>query len=346
MATEIDLDDYDYALPPERIAQEPSDARDAARLLVLERATGSIHHARVRDLPEWLDAGDLIVRNATRVLSARLRGHKETGGGAEALLLRAADAPGHFRALVKTRGRLRPGLKLVFEGGGARLEAELTELGDDGEVTLAFAPEDDPYAAGEMPLPPYIRRDAARTADEERYQTVFARVPGSIAAPTAGLHFTPPLLDRLEAAGIAAAEVLLHVGPGTFRPLSDAALASGRLHAERYELPPETAAAIDAARERGGRVVAVGTTTTRVLESCATGDGRVRADTGTTELFLHPGRPFRVVDALLTNFHLPRSSLLLLVAAFAGRERLLDAYAVAIREGYRFYSYGDAMLVL
>lgn len=346
MSNEIDLDAVDYALPPECIAQEPAAERDAARLLVLERASGTIHHAFVRDLPEWLAAGDLVVRNATRVVPARLRGRKETGGGAEALLLRAGDAPGEVVALVKTRGRLRPGIKFGFDGGESTLEAELSSLGEDGEVTLTFAPDADPYAAGEMPLPPYIRRDAAWPADAERYQTIFARVPGSIAAPTAGLHFTEALDARLEAARIARAEVVLHVGVGTFRPLRAEDLARKRLHEERFELPDETAAAIGAARARGGRVVAVGTTTTRVLESRAAPDGGVHAGAGATDLFLYPGCRFSVVDALLTNFHLPRSSLMLLVAAFAGRDRLLDAYAVAIREGYRFYSYGDAMLIL
>ena len=193
MPTELDLDDYDYALPPSCIAQEPSVERDQARLLVLERDSGALHHARVCDLADWLSAPDLLVRNATRVVPARLRGRKETGGAAEALLLRAAEAPGHFVALVKARGRLRPGQKLAFDAAGAPLEAELVALGDAGEVTLAFAPGADPYAAGEMPLPPYIRRDAAEPRDAERYQTIFARVPGSIAAPTAGLHFTPEL---------------------------------------------------------------------------------------------------------------------------------------------------------
>ena len=346
MPTELDLDAYDYALPPECIAQQPCAARDDARLLVLERASGARHHARVRDLPDWLAAGDLLVRNATRVVPARLRGRKETGGGAEALLLCDAGSPGHYHALVKTRGRLRAGLKFVFEGDDAALEAELVALRSDGEVTLAFAPDVDPYAAGEMPLPPYIRRDARDPVDVDRYQTVFARVPGSVAAPTAGLHFTPALDRRLADAGVATAEVVLHVGAGTFRPLRDADLARGTLHAETFVLPEETADAITSARARDARVVAVGTTTTRVLESCGDGARQVRAGRGETDLFLHPGHRIDVVDALLTNFHLPRSSLLLLVAAFVGREPLLDAYAEAIREGYRFYSYGDAMLIL
>jgi len=213
-------------------------------------------------------------------------------------------------------------------------------------VRLRLPPDASPYAVGETPLPPYIRREAPHPADAERYQTVFARVPGSVAAPTAGLHLSRALLAELARAGVERAEVVLHVGPGTFRPLRPEDLARGRLHAEPFELPAEAAERVAATRERGGRVVAVGTTAARVLEARATPDGRVRAGRGETDLFLRPGRPFRAVDALLTNFHLPRSSLLLLVAAFGGRERVLDAYAEAVRRGYRFYSYGDAMLLV
>ncbi|HXV35649.1 MAG TPA: S-adenosylmethionine:tRNA ribosyltransferase-isomerase, partial [Myxococcota bacterium] len=225
------------------------------------------------------------------------------------------------------------------------LDAELLAVDADGSGTLGFEPGVDPYASGEMPLPPYIRRDAAQPEDADRYQTTFSRVPGSIAAPTAGLHLSERLLDELAQRGIERAELVLHIGVGTFRPLRDEDLARHRLHDEAFELPAATAAAIDRARERGGRVVAVGTTVTRVLEARACEAGRVRAGSGTTDLFLAPGDRFRCVDALLTNFHLPRSSLLLLAAAYAGRERLLAAYAEAVRSGYRFYSYGDAMLI-
>jgi len=343
----VDLADFDYALPPERIAQQPTPERDDARLLRLPRTHGAIAHAHVRDLPELLRPGDLLVRNATRVLPARLRGRKPTGGAVEALLLGALPgSPGRFHALLKRTGRTRPGAKLRFGPAGRELDAELVERGDDGQVVLAFAPDADPYAIGETPLPPYIRRDAARPEDAPRYQTVYARVPGSVAAPTAGLHLSEALLARLVARGVEISDLVLHVGPGTFRPLSPARLASARLARETYSLPAETAERIAKTRARGGRVVAVGTTSARVLEACATVDGRVEPGAGETDLFLRPGSPFRVVDALLTNFHLPRSSLLLLVAAFAGRERILAAYAEAIRAGYRFYSYGDAMLVL
>ena len=343
----MDLADFDYALPPERIAQQPTPERDAARLLRLPRREGPLAHTHVRELPELLRPGDLLVRNVTRVVPARLRGHKATGGAVEALLLGALPAaPGRFHALLKLTGRSRPGAKLRFGPAGAELDAELVERGAAGQVVLAFAPDVDPYAIGETPMPPYIRRDAARPEDAPRYQTVYARVPGSVAAPTAGLHLSEALLARLALRGIEIADLVLHVGPGTFRPLAPEQLASGILSREAFSLPAETAAHVAAARARGGRVIAVGTTSARVLEACATSEGRVEPGAGETDLFLRPGSKFRVVDALLTNFHLPRSSLLMLVAAFAGRERVLTAYAEAIRAGYRFYSYGDAMLVL
>jgi S-adenosylmethionine:tRNA ribosyltransferase-isomerase len=343
----MDLADYDYHLPASRIAQEPTPERDGARLLRLARASGRIEHASIRELPALLRPGDLLVRNATRVLPARLRGRKASGGSAEALLLGALPGrPGCFAALLRATGRARPGAKLRFGPPEAALEAELLERGEQGRVVLAFPPDADPYAAGEAPLPPYIRRPAPRPADAARYQTVYARVPGSVAAPTAGLHLSQALLARLAERGIACADLVLHVGPGTFQPLTAGRLERGRLPGEAYRLPPETAAAIAATRARGGRVIAVGTTSARVLETCATPDGSVAAGEGVTELFLRPGSRFRVLDGLLTNLHLPRSSLLLLVAAFAGREPLLAAYHEAIREGYRFYSYGDAMLVL
>lgn len=340
------LADYDYALPADRIAQRPAEPRESARLLILERAGGPVRHRRVSDLPGLLRAGDLLVVNATRVVPARLRGEKASGGRAEALLLGPGGSAGRWRALVRCRGRLRPGLGLRFGSGAVGFDAELEEVAGDGEVVLRIAPEVDPYRAGEAPLPPYIRRAAPDPADQAAYQTTFARVPGSVAAPTAGLHLGPAVLAALAAAGIERAEVVLHVGPGTFRPLRPQDLDAGRLYAERFELPEATAAAVTRARAHGGRVVAVGTTTTRVLEARARDDGSVAAGAGETDLFLRPGARFAVVDALLTNFHLPRSSLLMLAAAFAGREPLLAAYAEALRLGYRFYSYGDAMLIL
>ena len=340
----LELADFDFALPPELIAQEPPPTRDGGRLLCLARATGALAHARIRDLPSQLRPGDLLVVNATRVLPARLRGRKHSGGSAEALLL-ASLGDGLHRALVRASGRLRAGQQLVFARGCDSLAAEIVALEPDGSVVLAFASDASPYALGETPLPPYIRRSEPRADDVERYQTSYARVPGSVAAPTAGLHLSPSLLRALDARGVERAELLLHVGVGTFRPLGAEQLASRRLHAEAFDLPEQTARAIERTRERGGRVVAVGTTTARVLETRAREEGRVAPGRGETELFLAPGDRFRVVDALLTNFHLPRSSLLLLVAAFAGREPVLHAYAQAVRSRYRFYSYGDAMLV-
>jgi len=253
------------------------------------------------------------------------------------------DTPGRYHALLRHSGRIRLGAKYRF--GSPAFGAEVVEIVEDGVVVLAFEAGIDPYQAGEMPLPPYIRRPSADPTDSERYQTTYARVPGSVAAPTAGLHLSERLLERLSTRGIERAEVVLHVGLGTFRPVTLENLRTGRLHSEAYELPAATAEAIDRTRARGGRVVAVGTTATRVLESCAEGRGRVRAGGGETELLLAPGSEFRVVDGLLTNFHLPGSSLLLLVSAFAGRSAVLAAYADAIRHGYRFYSYGDAMLI-
>jgi len=375
------LDDYDFELPARCIAQSPTARREDARLMLLERRSGRVVEAgaehRVQALTRWLRAGDLLVLNTTRVLPARLVGRKASGGAAEVLLLGPAapasddrdsdGSPGVYRALLKCRGRVRAGLELQLGLNGG-LSARVAAVHERGEVTLVFDPSRDPYAEGVAPLPPYIRRPAApstatRSADDglaveqpgpdataldlERYQTVYARTPGAIAAPTAGLHLSHALLDALRAGGVEIAEIVLHVGAGTFRPLDAGALRSGRLHAETYQLGEQTAEAIERTRRRGGRVIAVGTTTTRVLESRATDEGGVRPGSGETDLFLRPGGPpFRVVDGLLTNFHLPRSSLLLLVAALVGREPLLAAYQRAIVEGFRFYSYGDAMLIL
>ena len=366
------LDDYDFELPEALIADRPAPDRAASRLLVLDRGTGGIAASggshRVSALPSWLRRGDLLVVNATRVLSARLLGRKRSGGAAEALLLgreeaRAAGEP--YRALLKCTGRVREGLELEF-GAQQPVRCTVEQLHGRGEVTLLFEAGADPYAEGLAPLPPYIQRKRAEAAaaagrsgaareddalDQDRYQTVFAREPGAVAAPTAGLHLSEALLGELEAMGVERAEVILHVGAGTFRPLEREAFETGRLHEERFVLPPETAAAIAATRARGGRVIAVGTTTTRVLESCAAGGGLVEPASGKTELFIQPPEeeapsPFRVVDGLITNFHLPRSSLLLLVAAFVGQRPLMAAYRAAIEQGYRFYSYGDAMLIL
>jgi S-adenosylmethionine:tRNA ribosyltransferase-isomerase len=308
----------------------------------------------VRDLPSWLRAGDLLVLNATRVRSARLIGQKASGGAAEALLLGPAPVTEgsketRYRALVRCTGRIREGLLFRF-GTELQLAATITAIHERGEVSLQFDSQLDPYAYGEAPLPPYIRRrpgDADGSSDLERYQTVYAREPGAIAAPTAGLHFTQALFRRLQESGVAIAEVVLHVGAGTFRPLDAEALTTGALHSEHFDLPPQTIEAIESTQRSGGRVIAVGTTTARVLESQANAQGQLVAGSGTTDLFIRPGgKGFRVLDGLLTNFHLPRSSLLLLVAEFIGRGPLLAAYTHAIEQGFRFYSYGDAMLIM
>jgi S-adenosylmethionine:tRNA ribosyltransferase-isomerase len=341
--------DFDYPLPEELVAQEPASPRDASRLLVLPRRQGPVRHLRFRDLPDLLAPGDLLVLNDTKVIPARLEGAKETGGRCELLLCEPlpADpaAPGaRFRALARASKPVRPGQKLAFGDLAAVVEAAEGE----GFVAVRFDRAGPAFGealarVGHVPLPPYIRRPDG-PLDRERYQTVFARDPGSAAAPTAGLHFTPELLGRLEARGVGRSWVTLHVGPGTFLPVRGGDLAHHRMHEEPYRVPEETAAAFRACRARGGRVVAVGSTAVRTLESAHVG-GSLRPGDGRTSLFVTPGYVFRAVDAVITNLHLPRSTLLMLVCAFAGRERVLAAYGEAVAERYRFYSYGDAMLV-
>jgi len=337
---------YDYALPPEAIAQVPVEPRDAARLLVLDRARDAREHAVFRDLARFLAPGDLLVVNDTRVVPARLLGRKLPAGGAVELMLVEALSARSFQALVRMSGRARAGSAVdLGDGDRARLVRPLGRAGWEIEIEGAGDLPAWLERHGHVPLPPYIRR-ADRPEDRDWYQTVYAERPGAVAAPTAGLHFTPGLLTQLEAGGIARARVTLHVGPGTFQPLRAEELRRGELHPETYELPEATAASVAATRARGGRVVAVGTTSARVLEACADGRRGVTPARGRTRLFIQPPYQPRVVDALITNFHLPRTSLLMLVAAFAGRERILEAYAEAGARGYRFYSYGDAMLIL
>ncbi len=344
--------DFDYDLPPELIAQEPAARRDASRLLVLRRAGGAREHRRMADLPDLLAPGDLLVLNNTRVTPSRLFARKaETGGRVELLFLEAA-APGEWDVLLRAHHRPRPGDRLLLDAAGAA--ATFVADGRHGAARLRLEAGVDLPALlereGQMPLPPYIRRKAASperaAADRERYQTVYASRPGAVAAPTAGLHFTPELFARLAARGVARTEVTLHVGPGTFRPVTAERVEEHRMDAERWELPAETAAAVAAARARGGRVVAVGSTSVRTLETAAARPEGFGPGAGRTELFIVPPHTFRVVDGLLTNFHLPRSTLLMMVCAFAGRDAVLGAYADAIREHYRFFSYGDAMLIL
>ncbi len=334
--------DFDYELPPEAIAQEAA-PRGKSRLLALD-LDGAARHRTIRDLPALLAPGDLLVLNDTRVIPARLFGRRAGSGGAVEILLLERVGPCEWEALTRPGRKTRPGARLDFDG----LSAEVTGVGDDGRRRLRFSEPVEGHLdrLGHVPLPPYIHRtDTA--ADRERYQTVWARHPGSVAAPTAGLHFDEALLAAIGARGVGIAHVTLHVGIGTFRPVAVEEVAEHRMDRERYDLPEATAAAIREAHRLGGRIVAVGTTVVRTLEGHAAATASTAADlpagAGATELFITPGFPFRVVDALLTNFHLPRSTLLMLVAALAGRERVLAAYGEALRLGYRFFSYGDAM---
>jgi S-adenosylmethionine:tRNA ribosyltransferase-isomerase len=355
----MDVDAFDFELPPNLIAQRPAAERTDARLLHLPRADGPTAHGSVRDLPFRLRPGDLLVANDTRVFPARLLGHRVPSGGAvECLLIApvpdaaATAADRRWHALMHPGQKLKPGARIRFAGcDGLTLHGEVLARLFHGRRLVRLWTEDGRAvddvvdAIGHVPLPPYITREDL-PADRERYQTVFAAHRGSVAAPTAGLHLSAPLLAALGARGIDLATVTLHVGYGTFQPVRVARVEDHRVDAERYEVSAAAAAAINDAVDRGRRIVAVGTTTTRVLEFLASAhDGRLVAGAGSTDLFIHPGHRFRLVGGLLTNFHLPRSSLLMLVAAFGGDERVMAAYREAVALGYRFYSYGDAMLI-
>jgi S-adenosylmethionine:tRNA ribosyltransferase-isomerase len=341
----MQLSDFDYDLPERLIAQEPVSPRDASRLLVLP-PVGPPEHRRFTDLEALLAPGDLLVFNDTKVIPARLVGRKATGGKIELLLCEPLEAGlgARWRAMGQASKPIRVGTVVELEGLSARVEAVegegfyLVLLDREGEALEAALAR-----AGRVPLPPYIRREPG-PQDRERYQTIWARAPGSAAAPTAGLHFTERLLARLDARGVRRTSVTLHVGPGTFLPVRGESLEGHRMHPERYDVPPAAAAAIAACRARGGRVVAVGTTTVRTLESAFDGEG-IAAGPGRTSLFIRPGHLFRTVDALVTNFHLPRSTLLVLVCAFGGTGRVLAAYREAVEREYRFFSYGDAMFL-
>jgi S-adenosylmethionine:tRNA ribosyltransferase-isomerase len=340
----VDLADFDYALPPEAIAQAPAAARDAARLLVIDRARGALADRHVRELPDLLRPGDCLVVNDSRVIPARVLA-EDAGGRPVELLFVEAETPARWRALVRPGRRARPGAHLAV--GDVRLA--VVEVAADGTRVVRRRDgtiEDLLAVHGLPPLPPYIARHAKPAPEDwERYQTVYARAPGSVAAPTAGLHFSEALLERVRARGVAVHAITLHVGPATFRPITAPAVDAHRLPPERATIPAAAADAVNAARAEGRRVVAVGTTVTRTLETAAGEDGRVGALEGQATVTIRPGHRFRAVDALLTNFHLPRSSLLVLVAAFAGRELILRAYRHAVAAGYRFYSYGDATLI-
>ena len=329
-----------YDLPEERIAQTPVEPRDHSRLMVLHRDTDQIEHRHFYDVIDYLNPGDVLVINETRVIPARLFGERAGGGACEVLLLRQLG-PKRWETLVKPGKKLKPGAEITF--GGGRLRARIAETTDVGGRIVDFDCDGTFEAAlGEMPLPPYIHE---RLEDKERYQTVYAKQEGSAAAPTAGLHFTPELLDRIREKGVDVVPVLLHVGLGTFRPVKTENVEEHEMHSEYFEVTAEAAARINAARERGGRVVAVGTTSVRTLESAAE-NGVLLPRRGETSIFIKPGYRFQMVDALITNFHLPGSTLVMLVSALYDREKILAAYEEAVRDEYRFFSFGDAMLIL
>ncbi|HEY3706238.1 MAG TPA: tRNA preQ1(34) S-adenosylmethionine ribosyltransferase-isomerase QueA [Terracidiphilus sp.] len=352
------VSDFDYHLPEELIAQEPPTERGASRMLIMNRATGSLQDSMFTALPALLRSGDLLVLNDSRVIPARLyarrtlRREREKPTGRIEVMLTEQAGQNRWHALVRPGRKVAIGEILVFanSNGGIELRAEVVERGPFGDRVLQFQPVDDFYAAldriGHIPLPPYIHRDDA-AADRERYQTVYSRELGSVAAPTAGLHFTPQILEALSARGIEVARITLHVGLGTFAPLRVDRVDEVRLHQERYTISVETAGAIYRAVAEGRRVIAVGTTVVRTLEHCAreAGGGSLQPHEGATDIFISPGFKFRLVEALLTNFHLPQSSLLMLVSAFAGREHALKAYEHAVENRYRFFSYGDCMFI-
>jgi S-adenosylmethionine:tRNA ribosyltransferase-isomerase len=343
------LSDFDYELPEELIAQQPLEQRDASRMLVLNRETQTLEDSKFELLPEYIRAPDLVVVNNTRVFPARLIGQRDPSGGRVEVLLMREVEPRTWEALVRPANRLKDGAQIRF--GDSDLRAEVLGRSAKGLLLLRFEGEKPlellMMERGQTPLPPYIRRPQGTSEqDRERYQTVFAREPGAIAAPTAGLHFTPALVDTLRARGVRVVEITLHVGYGTFEPVRVDDIEKHHVASEFFQVDEEAASAINESREQGGRVIAVGTTTTRALESAVNADGKIIEGARETNLTITPGYKFRVTDALLTNFHLPRSSLLLLVSAFAGREFTLAAYAHAVSERFRFYSYGDCMFVI
>jgi S-adenosylmethionine:tRNA ribosyltransferase-isomerase len=345
MMTQLKLSDFDYALPEELIAQEPPVQRGASRLMVVRTDREEFEHRRFVDLIDYLEPGDTLVINDTKVIPARLLGVKEaTGARVEALLLKQLDNR-RWEALVRPGKKIGAGTRLVFKEG--LLTCEVLGGTNYGGRVLQFAFdgrfEEILDQVGLMPVPPYIRKPLL---EQSRYQTIYARLAGSAAAPTAGLHFSDELLSRIRDKGVDVIPVLLHVGLGTFRPVKVEDISRHRMHAEFYEVSREASEIIANTRDRGGRLIAVGTTTTRCLESAAAADGRVRPGSGWTEIFIYPGYKFKVIDGMVTNFHLPRSTLLMMVAAFTGREKILAAYREAVEKRYRFFSFGDAMLII
>ncbi|MBK8813330.1 MAG: tRNA preQ1(34) S-adenosylmethionine ribosyltransferase-isomerase QueA [Acidobacteria bacterium] len=339
------IEEFDFELPPELIAQQPLDERSASRMLAIDRGSVSVRDSFFCDFPKFLRSGDTLVLNNTKVFPARLFGRTETGANVELFMIREV-APFVWEALARPAKRLKPGRRIVFDD---HFSASVVERLDDGRVLIEFAVEGDFDEAlnrvGRTPLPPYIKREGEQTGERERYQTVFAKQKGAIAAPTAGLHFTPDVLAQIESGGVSIAEITLHVGYGTFEPVRVSDLSAHRVSGERFEIDERTAETLNRVKSGIGRIIAVGTTVTRTLEhALATGD-RFRAERGIADTTITPGYRFRAIDGLLTNFHLPKSSLLVLVSAFAGHELIMNAYRHAVGEKYRFYSYGDCTFI-
>lgn len=338
------LHDYDYYLPEELIGQQPREPRDHARLMLVDRENKKIEHKHFYDIIDYLHEGDILVRNSTKVIPARLFGHKETGGILEILLIKRIDLD-TWECLLKPAKKLKLGQKL-YVGQNNELVAELIEIKDDGNRVLKFtyegAFEEVLDKLGNMPLPPYI---VESLKEKDRYQTVYAQKGESVAAPTAGLHFTKELLEKIEKKGIKIVDIFLEVGLGTFRPVQTEDVLDHKMHEEKFEIPQEAADIINKAKAEGRRVISVGTTSTRALESSVDENGKVIAQKSSTEIFIYPGYKFKVVDALITNFHLPKSTLLMLVSAFSSREFMLDVYKIAVEEKYHFFSFGDAMFI-
>lgn len=344
MDTSLSTKDFYYDLPEELIAQTPMEPRDASRLFILDKKTGEIHHRHFYDIIDYLNPGDCLILNDSRVLPARIYGIKEGTGARVEFLLLSAKGDDVWEVLAGPGKRAKPGNRFTF--GDGLMSAEVLEIIEDGNRLVKFSYKGNFYAVldqiGQMPLPPYIKK---KLEDQERYQTVYSREVGSAAAPTAGLHFTKELLEKIREKGINIGYVTLHVGLGTFRPVSAEKITDHKMHSEHYWLPQETADLINATKKNGGRVISVGTTSCRTLESVAEKEGCIRESGGFTDIFIYPGFQFKVLDGLITNFHLPESTLIMLVSALAGRENILNAYRVAVQEKYRFFSFGDAMFI-